>query len=444
MNNTVSQGQSYFFKSESETLFVDEYQKRVGILNRNPQYTLDIAGDMYAVDVSACNVVATNVLGDNGDVTNIVGSNLSYSNIEGYNLNATNIISASNFTSYLEGNVANIDEIQCVNLTAASNVYAGSNLALLNTWINQECPIPSQGSLFGFSLGGGWIDPSWLKVDNDFMETLDSLWNLAQTGFDLFNLVQGLVKPDGGLADDLKDKLKDALEGGGSNADKIYVAWENVKKKGIYVNGTTGDVGVKGGLYLNEAQSIYSLPSLNYYTGYELNLDIASTTGADKLIDVGTKEAYLNTLNIGSNVYMSVNSNAIRLHNFRLTSNAITNSNTSMKFLNSNIIEIQDLHTSNLTSSNVTTNIAQVGNFYVSTNGLYYGNPNNPFSSYQVLDGQGYYKLSIPKSQITDLEALNIQKLADGVLEWTGFNSSIAPYIDPFQMSSIPPLFVVT
>ena len=139
MNNN---NQDWFFEKTSDVLFVDEYAQAVGILNSNPTYTLDVNGTINTSNLLTINAVADYIEGSNAIISNIEGDN------------------------------ATIDFINCVRLHATSNVSASnlisqSNLKLLNTWVSDECPKPNQGKLFGFSLGGGFIDPSWLKVDND-------------------------------------------------------------------------------------------------------------------------------------------------------------------------------------------------------------------------------------------------------------------------------------
>lgn len=410
--------QDYYFQKDSDVLFVNEDTQRVGILNSNPAYTLDIDGNVSA--------------------SNIFGLNAVIPYIQNEVLLADVVNAQSNITDYIQATNGDIDHINCVSLHAMSNVVIGSNLAILNTYLNRECPIPQQGTLFGFSLGGGWIDPSWIKTDNDYMETLNALWDLGQTGWDIAQFVNSVFNPDKTIGNDLADALKDALDGGDSNdLNKIYVDWGNVKSKPLYADKTNYNVGVKGNLYLNEAQSLYSLNSSYFSLGNQLNMNMTSSNGAVKLLDVGTKEIYLNTLNIGSNVYMSINSNSVKLNSYTLSSNAITNSNASVTFSN-DTVGIIKLSTSNVLASNV---VCQT--FTINDTGIW-ANISNPLLSSKIFDANGVFQGTVTKSQITDLEALDMGKLADGILSWNGYSSTAIPSLfDPFVAVSAP-LFSVS
>ena len=428
MNNLAS-AQSWYFQSQSDVLTINDYTKRVGVKQPNPQHTLDVNGD-----ISASNILSINVVTDNAFIHDVTGCNLSYSNIVAEHVVIDNCFSLSNYTNYIDASQGVIDDLHCITVTTSSNVRVGSNLALLNTWLNQPCPIPSAGTLFGFSLGGGgWIDPSWIKPQNDFMGILDSMWNLAQTGWDIATFGNSVFNPDKTIGNDLKDALKETLDGGDSNdVGKIYVDWGNVKHKPLYADKVNYNVGVKGNLYLNEAQSLYSLNSSYFSVGNQLNMNMTSSNGAVKLLDVGTKEAFFNTLNIGSNVYISVNSNSVKINNYMFSSNAITNSNASISFSN-DTVGITKLNTSNVSTSNI---LCQ--NFTVNNTGIW-ANLANPLLTQQMFDANGTFKGTVTKAQITDLEALDLGKLADGLVSWNSFSSANVPSIfDPFVAVTSP------
>jgi len=370
--------QDWFFEKTSDVLFVDEYAQAVGILNSNPSYTLDVNGT----------------------------------------INTSNLLAINTITDYIEGSNATIDFINCMRLQATSNVSASnlishSNLKLLDTWVSEQCPKPNQGSLFGFSLGGGVIDPSWLKVDNDWQEALNSLWNAAQTGYDLFTLARSIFDDQGKLANELKDALDEALDEG-----ELKVPWKALTSIPFVANSTTKDLGVKGDLYLADAQTLYGLPSDNFTTvGDNGNMYLSSTSGREKILDIGTREAWLKTIT-SSNIITS---------NMTITSN----------------LEVTKVNTNELIGGNVTVvSQLRVGEFYVNSSGLFLGDPANPFLSKQVLNAQGDYVGTIPKSQITDLEGFSMNALTDGTLFWNGYGSTTNPLLnDPFALST--PLFNV-
>ena len=378
--------QDYYFNKDSEVLFVDEDTQRVGILQPNPAFTLDINGNISASNILGVNAVIPYIQNEVllGDVVN----------------------SQSNISDYIEATTAEIDHIDCVSLNAMSNVVVGSNLAILNTYINKQCPIPQQGSLFGFSLGGGWIDPSWIKTDNDYMETLSTLWDLAQTGYDLFNFAQNVLKPNGGgLGDELKNLLDDALDGGDeTDENKIYVDWGNVKHKPLYADKLTNNVAIKGHLYLNEAQSIYSVNSSYLTLGNNLNLELTSTTNADKILDIGTKHAYLNDITA---------SNMILLSN----------------------LQCPEVVANEIITNTLSGNSVRVGDFYVRSDGIFYGNPDIPLESKQIINNVGDFVGTVNKSQIIDLEAFSLSAAADGTLIWGAFGDTTI-LNDPFSFST--------
>lgn len=393
MNNN---SQDWYFKKDSDVLFVDEDTQRVGILNSNPEYTLDISG----------NISASNILGLNAIIPFIQNELL-----------LGDVVNAqSNITDYIQATIGDIEHIDSVSLHAMSNVVVGSNLAILNTYLNQECPIPQQGTLFGFSLGGGWIDPSWIKTNNDYMETLSTLWDLAQTGYDLFNFAQSVLKPNGGgLGDELKNKLDEALDGGDSNdQSKLYVDWGNLSKKPIYADKANYNVGIKGGLYLNESQSIYSINSANFSIGNELNLNMTSTSNASKILDVGTHDAFLHDIT---------------------ASNIIVTSN----------LQATEINASEIITNTIAGNSVRVGEFYIRSDGVFYGNPDIPFESKQIFNSVGDFMGTVNKSQLIDLEAFNFNSICDGTLVWTGYGDVVGNTLfnDPFAASINQPIFSV-
>ena len=127
------------------------------------------------------------------------------------------------------------------------------------------------------------------------------------------------------LHNDLKNNIDDALkqmdENPGSN--QLSVSWWNLANRPI-VTDTSFNVGVKGDLYLNEANTIYSIPSSRYTANYNNNQTFLNTTGKGLLLNVGTKQMYLNELYIGSNTYIGL-SNQFKINNFVFTSNVIAN-----------------------------------------------------------------------------------------------------------------------
>jgi hypothetical protein len=110
----------------------------------------------------------------------------------------------------------------------------------------------------------------------------------------------------------------------------------------------------------------------------------------------------------------------------------------------SNLIAWSNITTSNLTASNVISsnltgsNIEAVlqykcGNFYITPQGIYLGNPLNPINSFQIIDNNGNYRGTINKEQVLNMEALDFNTMADGVVQWTEYTNGLAEFADPFE-----------
>jgi hypothetical protein len=70
----------------------------------------------------------------------------------------------------------------------------------------------------------------------------------------------------------------------------------------------------------------------------------------------------------------------------------------------------------------------------VTPSGIYVGNPSNPFTSFLVIDSVGNYKGPLNREQIINMEALNLNQLSDGVVQWGGFQTATNPlFSSPFQ-----------
>lgn len=447
--NSVASAQGWFFDKTSDVLYVNEYTKKIGVNQSQPSYTLDVKGDVHSSNVLSTNIISVNALIDSIMTSNIVCSDIETDLIHSTTTISSCNISQSNFNEYLEADLGVINDIHCSSLVAYSNIHCmsnvvvGSNLALLNTYLNSPCPYPGEANYFGFN-DQGWIHSSWIHTDPDMMELLGKLWDIGAAGWDIFDAVKDVytylnpTSASGALADDMKNALNDALDQIDENpaSNQLSVSFWNLNNR-PFVATTNYDLGVKGDMFINEAKSIYSLNGSYFVPNYKNNQTLASTIGKDLILNVGSKEAFLNSLQIGSNILLNMNSNNVILKNFTLSSNAIINSNASLTF-NSNSILIDTLNTSNITSSNVSSQKVKVGNFTIATDGVYVFY-DDVLQKQKIIDTNGKYLSTITKSQITDLEALNINALTDGVLQWTPYSSlTNQSYIDPFANITTP------
>jgi hypothetical protein len=319
----TTSGEDYFYQHNQQVLYIDEVNDSVGILTDVPMTTLDVRGD-----ISSCNVYGDTLIFNSGAISEIGCINLeASSNIYCDTLTAYSNVYCNTLTAY-----SNIHSqyIHADHNVTGCNIIADFNLGAFGISLSNVCPNNSV-EVFGFG-NAGYIDASWVKTDPDFMGMLDTMWNIAQSGYDLFNFVKGFA-PDpagtAGLANDLKQNLEDALdqldEEPGSN--QLAVSFWNVKNR-PFVATTTFDMGVKGDLYLNESKSIYSFNSSKYIANYNNNQSFLNTTGKDLLLNVGTKQAYLNELYVGCNTYIGL-SNQFKINNWFFSSNVISNNTAS-------------------------------------------------------------------------------------------------------------------
>lgn len=369
----------WYFQKDNTVLFVNEDTQRVGILNENPTYTLDVDGTINTSNILAVNVVCDYIEGSNAIIDTIEGDN------------------------------AMIDNINCVRLTATSNVIVGSNLAILNTFLNRPCPFPGEANYFGYN-DQGWIHSSWIHTDPDLMDLLEKLWNIGAAGWDIFDAVADVYRYFNPGSDTISDALKDALTDA-LNDGTIRVDWDALNNKPIYASKLTKEVAFKGDVYLADAQTLYSLPSDKYTTiGQNGNMYLTSTTGREAILNVGSREMFLKNITT-SNLTAS---------NMTITSN----------------LEVTKVNTNELIGGNVSVvSQLRVGEFYVRDDGIYRGDPSFPLTSQLIINSQGNYVGTIDRNQLVNLEAFQLSSLMDGNLIWGSFGNTTA-LNDPFQMSS--------
>jgi hypothetical protein len=226
---------------------------------------------------------------------------------------------------------------------------------------------------------------------------------------------KGMFTNLGNIAKDLGDKLKDLFDDDSPNdsssdsnaSKKQYVSFKNIKtlpKSIAYDRPTTltlpggvetdwgaGLIAFRDNLYVSNTKKLCSVSFLNFsYDGnlntYEFN-NSTDPIGKKTVIDFDTKAGYLD----------SVQSS---------TGNDYT-----------------------LNSTGLTANRVKVGNFYVTPQGIFLGNPANILTSKLIIDNNGTYKGTIGLSQITDLESLNFRSIGNGTVAYdnvmTGYTGQL-------------------
>lgn len=166
--------------------------------------------------------------------------------------------------------------------------------------------IPFQGD------NEGMIHHSWLLKPLTAKDVLTDLWNLAENGvqvaetlkdiYDFFNPQEDVI-PQAML-----DALQTALEAGGDDAtssNNVYVSYSNLKSKPIANSGL--NIGLKGDIYLAESATLKSIPDMHLQKLGRDNLTIVSTSNAQEVLRIGTREMFPSVICIGqdtSNCYI--------------------------------------------------------------------------------------------------------------------------------------------
>jgi hypothetical protein len=281
--------------------------------------------------------------------------------------------------------------VQCSNLEVYNTLIRvnGSNLVDVDTRIDYKKWIKN-GPVF--------------KEDNTFEAIAVALAGGALgLGIGLAVAGKGMFTSFGNIAKDLGDKLKDVFDDDADDgndgtddkkSDKQYISFKNIKTipkslaydrpKGIDLPGGvelewgSGLIAFRDNLYVSNSRKLCGVSSLNFGYDGELNSykfnNSSAPIGKTTIIDFSSKAGYLD----------SVQSS---------TGNDYT-----------------------LNSTGLTANRVKVGNFYVTPQGIFLGNPANILTSKLIIDNNGTYKGTIGLSQITDLESLNFRSIGNGTV----------------------------
>lgn len=402
-------GISWYFKKPSDVLFVDEERFKVGVLNSNPNYQLDVTGTVKADAYIGLPAFA---LSNNIYPMIINTSNTAYwasNNLipNGETVTLSNLVVLSNLSTQIISR-------------NGSNVLDTDGKIDYKKWLKNA---PEYG------------DDGALAVAGVVLGTLGILTGAGAVVLDQFG------KTGTALLDDLKDRvgadaLDDNYDPDDAENENLRTHWNNIIYKPLYQNIGKEEIGIGSNLYIARGSSIYSVDK-SELVAYDAGRTrrIANNPATIRTIyDTVTDSLVCKYVLASSNVNVGNITATKALQTSNITSSNIT---ATSYVHSSNITAYNNMETSNLAASNV-----QVGNTYVTATGMYAGNPNNPFTSYQFIDAYGNYKGTITKEQITNLETLNLNKLSDGLVEWSGFKSSGNPFIDPFA-STGNPLFQV-
>ena len=149
------------------------------------------------------------------------------------------------------------------------------------------------------------------------------------------------LNPQNSIPPALMTALQRALDAQGSEASdepSIRVAWTNLLDRPI-ANTPDKSVGIQGDLIVADAQSLMSAPASDFTSDAHGNLGITSSGSArTKIMDFGTRQAWLNHLVINDKLTMGATSNVqlhaslptFKLHNWCFDSLALSNSSAPL------------------------------------------------------------------------------------------------------------------
>jgi hypothetical protein len=274
--------------------------------------------ELMSLDLPASNVdVETNI-----STNSVYATAVSAVDVSGATMSASNVV-ASNITAtqFLEG----------LTINAESNLCWGGH-SLYDPYPNDQTDwdemLPFDADLEGM------IDVSWLRKPLTAKDVLTDLWNIAETGIDVaeaiadaYQFFQGTGQE--ALAQATADILSEALDNLGdetSSNPKVAVSWSNIKNRPIASQST--NVGVKGDLFVNDAQSLKVISSTQFNTNSYGQVGM-TTDNADTILNFGSKEGFFNSNTTRQLTASNINTSNISSGTATLTSLTTSNINTS-------------------------------------------------------------------------------------------------------------------
>jgi hypothetical protein len=341
----MNTSQDWWFTTEQSVLTIDTLSSRVGINNPSPQYDLHIINTTATSNLLAPFVWSSNIVNSGIVQTNDL---LSTATVQTSNLVTTGVISSSNIanTGQIDTQLATFSTGIASNFSAC-NVEFDQHLVYRGAPLYDTCPFDANAwqSLIPFTEDVGYIHHSWIRTPITAAGIFEDLWELGNLGLSIASLMLALKNfVDPPTAQDLftdlqKEALRQLLDSADNPGENdLQVSWSNLIRKPIANNGLS--IGVRGDLFVADAQSL-KVVSASQFTNANFNNNLEfSTNSADTILNFGTKECFLNKLNVGTNVVISENSNSFRLHNWYFNSNTMynaVNSNNTVTFAESDL-----------------------------------------------------------------------------------------------------------
>lgn len=319
MATTINTAGQWFYERDSEVLFINEDEKKVGILTQTPEYELDVNGTIRAI---------------------------TYCNLPPFAL-SNNIYQLANTTSnvaYTTSNVAyptsNVAYYASNNMVVNGNIVTVSNLNILDTLKRNGSNIVDTDGKIDYT--------KWLK-NTPIQEDEDGNIIIPIPVITYINTV--INNNIGGGGGDGEDHDP------GYNDDSIYVHWNNVIHAPIYKNINDLRIGFGSNIYVENKSKIYGIDKVELlsYDGGKFKRISTNLVSDDLWYDFETKRMYLNQIDCTSNI-VSSNLSASNALIQTISATAITAPIISCSNLETvNVISTALISASNIYSSNVDT-----------------------------------------------------------------------------------------
>lgn len=319
----------------------------VGIDNVDPSCTLDVGGNLKAMDINVRDVNVRDILADDMVADGIISHALQTTNLVGSNIVGSNIVASHNMAS--------------CNVTACnvnSWVYnVGSNLYINGFSLHEPCPndanqwidlLPFQDDQVGF------IHESWLIRPRTAASVLGDLFDIAEKVGDWAERLQKIydwLKPTPGLP------------------DNPYWDWDKIKNRPIASKGE--NIGFNDDIFVSDEAKLKVCPenkftkgTLTGITDFNFIVDnLPVDPSGDTLMDFGTREMTM--------------SNFKAKEDFEVTSSNLVDGIWAM-------VTSKEERYANLTPQGISLSNAtdfKIGDWSLGSNTI--GNSNSPDSSFQ-------------------------------------------------------------
>lgn len=429
METYINTSSSWFYNKASDVLFLDEDNKKAGILTNTPRYELDVNGTLYAT--TYCNLPAF-------AFSNEVYPRANY---------------GSNTANYASNNmVFNQHVVQLSNLAVMSNVKLDTL-----SWKNNQYVLDQTGKIDAIK----WLS----NVPTFEQDNTLAIAGLAVGAAGVVSSLGGQLLSQTGAGSKLLDDIQNKLGGDELDADwdetaddsNLLLHWNAVQFKPIFNNRGSTNIGINNRLYMGDRSKICRVANgdlISYDNGRTRR--ILPQNGDSVVYDFSNDSFYpsfiynrfdIDTDTIDANLTTSCNlitSNATITSNLFVKNITASNLTASNAFILSNL-QATEINANAVISASVSVDgTLRVGtNWYLKNDGLYLGDPINPLLSQIVIDSAGRYKGLIEKEQIMG-EAFSMQSLGDGILQWDPFNTTTnSAFIDSFTNIDNPLFDVV-